>query len=508
MSTQPNANILWFLPTHGDGRYLGTTTGGREVNFNYLRQIAQAADQLGYFGVLLPTGRSCEDSWVVASAVAPWTERLRYLVAVRPGLQSPSVAARMTATLDRVSNGRLLINVVTGGDPVENKGDGIFLSHDERYEVTREFLNVYSDLLAGKTVNVEGKHIHIEDGRLLFQPVQSPRPPLYFGGSSDAGIDVAVDTVDKYLTWGEPPAQVAEKVNRVKAAAAARGRKLSFGIRLHVIVRETNAEAWKAADELIQHVTDETVATAQKIFSRMDSVGQQRMAELHGGRRDKLESSESVAGVGLVRGGAGTALLVTPKPSRRGSNIRMSASIPSSSGYPHLEEAYRFAELCSAAVTRTPTSRRSVSTPGRWRNHRQRISAAKQASTMSPSTVFRASVHRKAAGRRSDPVDVPLAIVPIWQLARVTGFVSARVLPVPSDVALAGWKPCCQANSSATSGSASGAPAPDFDRRQHASRSACQRSLADSSKLTDTTLQMVRNIPHLALIPLVILFDR
>ncbi len=131
----------------------------------------------------------------------------------------------MTATLDRVSNGRLLINVVTGGDPVENKGDGIFLSHDERYEVTREFLNVYSDLLAGKTVNVEGKHIRIEDGRLLFQPVQSPRPPLYFGGSSDAGIDVAVDTVDKYLTWGEPPAQVAEKVNRVKAAAAARGRK-------------------------------------------------------------------------------------------------------------------------------------------------------------------------------------------------------------------------------------------------------------------------------------------
>ena len=130
MSTQSNANILWFLPTHGDGRYLGTTTGGREVHFNYLRQIAQAADQLGYFGVLLPTGRSCEDSWVVASAVAPWTERLRYLVAVRPGLQSPSVAARMTATLDRVSNGRLLINVVTGGDPVENKGDGVFLNHD------------------------------------------------------------------------------------------------------------------------------------------------------------------------------------------------------------------------------------------------------------------------------------------------------------------------------------------------------------------------------------------
>jgi alkanesulfonate monooxygenase len=147
-----------------------TRQGGRDVNLSYLRQIAQAADQLGYFGVLLPTGRSCEDSWVVASALAPLTEQLRYLVAVRPGLQSPTVAARMTATLDRLSGGRLLINVVTGGDPVENKGDGIFLSHDERYEVTREFLAIYSELLAGHTVNYRGKHITIEDGRLLFPP--------------------------------------------------------------------------------------------------------------------------------------------------------------------------------------------------------------------------------------------------------------------------------------------------------------------------------------------------
>lgn len=343
-----DAKILWFLPTHGDGHYLGTTNGGRNVNFNYLRQIAQAADQLGYFGVLLPTGRSCEDSWVVASAVAPWTERLRYLVAVRPGLQSPSVAARMTATLDRITGGRLLVNVVTGGDPVENKGDGIFLAHDERYEVTREFLNVYGDLLAGKTVNVEGKHIRIEDGRLLFKPVQSPRPPLYFGGSSDAGIDVAVDTVDKYLTWGEPPAQVAEKVNRVKAVAEQRGRKLSFGLRVHVIVRETNAEAWNAADDLIKHVTDETVASAQKIFSRMDSVGQQRMLQLHGGRRDKLEISPNLwAGVGLVRGGAGTALVGDPQTVAARIKEYQDVGIDTFilSGYPHLEEAYRFAEL-------------------------------------------------------------------------------------------------------------------------------------------------------------------
>jgi alkanesulfonate monooxygenase len=350
MSATPaaKANVLWFLPTHGDGRYLGTQEGGRQIDFRYLRQIAQAADDLGYFGVLLPTGRSCEDSWVVASAVAPHTRRLRYLVAVRPGLQSPSVAARMTATLDRVTEGRLLINVVTGGDPNENKGDGIFLSHDERYQVTREFLLVYKDLLAGKTVNFSGKHINIEGGRVLFPPIQQPHPPLYFGGSSGAGTAIAAETIDKYLTWGEPPRAVAEKVNAVAMLAEARGRRLSFGIRLHVIVRETNEKAWAAANDLIRHVSDDAIAKAQAAFANMDSVGQRRMTELHGGRRDKLEISPNLwAGVGLVRGGAGTALVGDPPTVAARIREYMEVGIDTFilSGYPHLEEAYRFAEL-------------------------------------------------------------------------------------------------------------------------------------------------------------------
>jgi alkanesulfonate monooxygenase len=343
-----HANVLWFLPTHGDGRHLGTAIGARPVSFSYLRQIAQAADDLGYFGVLLPTGRSCEDSWVIASAVAPLTERLRYLVAVRPGLQSPTVAARMTSTLDRVSRGRLLINVVTGGDPLENKGDGIFLDHDERYEVTREFLAVYTALLMGQPVEFKGKHIRIEDGRLFFPSAQKPHPPFYFGGSSPAAIEVAAGTIDKYLTWGEPPAEVAEKIAPVAALAAQKGRNVSFGIRLHVIVRETNAEAWRAAEDLIRHVSDETIESAQSIFARMDSVGQKRMTQLHGGRRDKLEVSPNLwAGVGLVRGGAGTALVGDPPTVAERMKEYMALGIDTfiMSGYPHLEEAYRFAEL-------------------------------------------------------------------------------------------------------------------------------------------------------------------
>lgn len=346
--SQKGVNVLWFLPTHGDGRYLGTTIGGREVSPTYLKQVAQAADSLGFYGVLIPTGRSCEDSWLVASALAPQTKNLRYLVAVRPGLASPTLYARMTATLDRISEGRLLINIVTGGDPVENAGDGIFLNHDERYEVTNEFLEVYRRLLAGERVTYFGKHIRVEDGHLLFPPLQKPYPPLYFGGSSAAANDVAAEHVDKYLTWGEPPAAVAAKVREVKKLAEERGRKVSFGIRLHVIVRDTNEEAWAAADDMIRYLDDDTIAAAQKVFSRLDSVGQARMQALHGGRRDKLEVSPNLwAGVGLVRGGAGTALVGDGETvaARLQEYADLGIDTFILSGYPHLEEAYRVGEL-------------------------------------------------------------------------------------------------------------------------------------------------------------------
>ncbi|MBO9597246.1 MAG: FMNH2-dependent alkanesulfonate monooxygenase, partial [Cohnella sp.] len=306
--------MFWFIPTHGDGRYLGTATGARPVDRAYTQQVARAADTLGYSGVLLPTGSSCEDAWVVASSLIPVTERLKFLVAVRPGLMSPTLAARMASTFDRLSDGRLLINVVTGGDPVEQAGDGSFLNHGERYEVTSEFLDIWRKELSGETVNYEGNHLRVEGGKVLYPPVQKPYPPLYFGGSSAPAIDVAADHVDVYLTWGEKPADVAEKIEKVRQAAALRGRKLRFGIRLHVIVRETEQEAWAAAEQLIRYVDQDTIDAAQKVFARYDSEGQRRMSTLHGGSRAELEISPSLwAGVGLVRGGAGTALVGDPQ---------------------------------------------------------------------------------------------------------------------------------------------------------------------------------------------------
>lgn len=340
--------IYWFVPTHGDGRYLGTGESGRPLTHEYLSQVATAADQLGFYGVLIPTGKTCEDPWVTASSLIPLTKRLKFLIAVRPGIMSPTVAARMAASFDRFSKGRLLINVVAGGDPAENAGDGLFLSHESRYEATDEFLQVWRRELAGETVDFTGQHIRVQGGSIVFPPFGDTAPPVLFGGSSPKALEVAAKHTNVYLTWGEPPDQVAEKIAQVRALAKAEGRTVRFGIRLHVIVRETEEEAWSAADQLISRLDDQAIKQAQGNFAKMESVGQHRMAQLHGGDRNKLVVSPNLwAGPGLVRGGCGTALVGNPEQvaARMKEYAELGIEHFIFSGYPHLEEAYRVAEL-------------------------------------------------------------------------------------------------------------------------------------------------------------------
>ncbi len=295
---------------------------------------------------------------MLAASLIDVTRRLKFLVALRPGLVQPAQSARMAATFDRLSGGRLLVNLVTGGDPDELEGDGLFLPHGERYALSREFLTIWRELLArshrGESFDFDGTQLRVKGSKLLYPPVSRPYPPVFFGGSSPEAHELAAEQVDTYLTWGEPPAAVAEKVADIRARAARQGRELEFGIRLHVIVRETEDEAWRAAADLVSHLDEATVSAAQKKFAQMDSVGQRRMAALHQGRfnranvREGLEVAPNLwAGVGLVRGGAGTALVGNPE--QVAERIKEYAALGSNyfilSGYPHLEEAHRFAEL-------------------------------------------------------------------------------------------------------------------------------------------------------------------
>ena len=354
------AKFFWFLPTNGDSRSIvalshtathqSIPNGYRPASRRYLAEVARAADRLGFEGVLTPTGTFCEDAWLSAAALLSETERLKFLVAFRPGLVPPTLAAQQAATLQRFSDGRLLLNVVSGGEDAEQQRFGDWLDHDQRYARTAEFVKIVKDIWTHDSVDFDGDHYRIRDGRVSEPP--NPLPQLYFGGSSPAALPIAAQYMDSYLTWGERPADVAKKVADVKARAAKHGRTVKFGIRLHVIVRETEEEAWADADRLISRLDDEVVSKAQAAFARMDSEGQRRMAALHAGgakrSRADLEISPNLwAGVGLVRGGAGTALVGNPQ--QVAARIQEYADLGLEnfifSGYPHLEEAYRFAEL-------------------------------------------------------------------------------------------------------------------------------------------------------------------
>ena len=357
--------LHWFLPTTGDSRSdlshgdavgarpgLDGEPGQRRADLAYLGQVARAAEQSGFEAALTPTSSWCPDPWIVTAALTQQTERLKFLVAFRPAFLSPALAAQMAATYQRYFGDRLLINIVTGGDDVEQRRYGDFLPKAERYAQAGEFLGVLRGALAGGPVDFAGEHIRVEGAHV---PEPPPAPRLYFGGSSPEALAIAARHVDVYLTWGEPPAQVAEKLDRVREAAARAGRSLRFGIRLHVIARDTSEEAWAETERLLRGLDPAAIERVQEQLRAIGSEGQRRMLDLHGGRTDRLEVSPGLwAGVGLVRGGAGTALV--------GSHEEVADRIEEYhelgidefvlSGYPHLEEAYRFGEGVAPVLRR------------------------------------------------------------------------------------------------------------------------------------------------------------
>lgn len=343
----------WFLPTNGgDGRHVvggghgaDVVGGGRPASVAYLGQVARSAEQLGFEAALTPTGAWCEDAWITTAMLAPVTERLKFLVAFRPGLTSPTLAAQMAATYQNLTGGRLLLNVVTGGESSEQRAYGDFLDKDGRYARGGEFLEVVRRLWQGETVTYQGKHLRVEGATLASVPEVTPS--IYFGGSSPAAGEVAAEHADVYLTWGEPPAAVAEKIRWIRELADRRGREIRFGIRLHVIPRDTAEEAWAEADRLLAGIDEETIARVQAGLRRSESVGQQRMLDLNRGTKDGLEISPNLwAGVGLVRGGAGTALVGSYEEIADRIEEYRSVGIDEFvlSAYPHLEGAYWFGE--------------------------------------------------------------------------------------------------------------------------------------------------------------------
>jgi alkanesulfonate monooxygenase len=343
-----SVHVHWFLPTTGDSREIvgfGPTTGRRAPDIGYLGQVARAADQLGFEAVLTPTGTWCEDAWLTTAALSRDTRDLKFLVAFRPGLVSPTLAAQQASTFQRITDGRLLINIVTGGDADEQHRFGDWLDHDRRYDRTAEFITVMRGAWTGTPFDFHGDHYEVA-GATTVQP-PSPTPEIFFGGASPAAERVAACHADVYLTWGETPDQIADRLDRMRSLAAAADRTLRFGIRLHVISRDRAEDAWAVTDQMLEAMSDEVIALAQSQFTKAESVGQLRMSALHGGRRDNLVIAPNLwAGYGLVRSGAGTALVGSHEEvaDRIEEYHRLGIDHFILSGQPHLEEAYWFAE--------------------------------------------------------------------------------------------------------------------------------------------------------------------
>ncbi|NUR06776.1 MAG: LLM class flavin-dependent oxidoreductase [Nocardioidaceae bacterium] len=360
--------LHWFLPTTGDARGLvggghsvpqgvgrpvdgaGTANHFREADIDYLASIARTADHLGFEGVLTPTGTWCEDAWLVTSALIRETRNLKFLVAFRPGVTSPTLSAQMAAAFQRISNGRLLLNVVTGGEPTEQKRFGDHLDHASRYTRTDEFLSVVRGAWSGTPYDFDGVHYQVEGATIRGRI--DPLPDIYFGGSSAPAGPVAAKHADVYLTWGEPLDQVREKVDWIRGLAREQGREIRFGLRIHTLSRDTSEQAWQHAQWLLDGLDPRTIEQAQAALASSESVGQARMRALHGGRTSfasahDLEIAPNLwSGVGLVRGGAGTALVGSHEEvaDRLAEYHAIGIDEFVLSGYPHLEEAYWFAE--------------------------------------------------------------------------------------------------------------------------------------------------------------------
>jgi alkanesulfonate monooxygenase len=227
---------------------------GPAIDRDYLRAFARAHEEAGFDRVLIGYGSSQPDGLQVAAYAAAHTERLSFLIAHRPGFVAPTVAARAFATLDQLTQGRIAVHVISGGNDAEQRRDGDALGKEERYARTDEYLDVLDRAWrAHAPFDHRGTYYAVEDFVSEVHPFQQPRIPLYFGGASDTAIQVGARHADVFALWGEPLAETAEQIARVRAAAQAAGRETPPGISLSVrpILGDTDEQAWERAHRIL-----------------------------------------------------------------------------------------------------------------------------------------------------------------------------------------------------------------------------------------------------------------
>ncbi|MEE9275240.1 MAG: LLM class flavin-dependent oxidoreductase [bacterium] len=304
--------LAWYLSCDGDSAHLGTKLPEVMPGYDNFREIAQNAERSGFTTILVPTAQQSAhygpeaptwDSIVNATIVASATRTIKLLLAIRVGVIDPAICARILSSLDHLSGGRILFNVVTGGAPLASYGEE--LDHDARYRRTEEYLQVLEGLWTQEKFSFEGEHFRLRDAASYPKPVQKPRIPFYVAGSSEIARQIAVRRADYAVFWGENPGQVAERVRDMERRLSGTGRKLKYVTRFHIIARETEAEAFEAAQALLDRVDPEVAAHRGKVIARYESQGTR---DQQARTREEMAGPNLWTGLGRVRDGAAIAI--------------------------------------------------------------------------------------------------------------------------------------------------------------------------------------------------------
>ncbi|MGI9052606.1 MAG: LLM class flavin-dependent oxidoreductase [Ilumatobacteraceae bacterium] len=334
--------VAWFgALCDDDYEFLGQPDPALASSWPHCRDIVQTADRLGFDNVLLPSGYELGiDATAFGAAIATHTEQINLLLAVRMGELWVPQLARQLATIDQMSNGRLTINIISSDLPGEQ------LASAPRYQRTREWMAALRTLLDGERLDAEGEFVQLHLDPPRARTVSGRCPPMYFGGFSDDAKDVAAEHADVFLTWPDTIASVAATVDELGERAAGYDRRLGYGLRAHVIVRETEAEAKAAAQRLVSRLDDAEGAKIRGKSLDAASVGVQRQAALRESATDDGFVEDALwTGVGRARSGAGAAIVGAPDQVlaklRAYEDVGVTAFILS--GYPHQAEAELFA---------------------------------------------------------------------------------------------------------------------------------------------------------------------
>jgi alkanesulfonate monooxygenase len=326
--------FAWYAPTHGDAGIIGGKDDRLAWSPAYIDEIAVEAEQAGFDSILIPAGPSCADPFVTATHIALATTRIAPLIAVRTGSWLPTVAAKTAMTLDQLSGGRVKLNIVSGGSPIELAMDGDHESHDVRYRRTREYLQILRLLAEPEPATFSGEFFDIRGAS--FTPA-ARRPggiPLYLGGASDDALRIAAENADVYLMWGERVEDVEQQLVKARAFASETGRSIRHGMRINLIVRKSSDEAWAAADAMVASVDDAMREKAGRYIADSDSQGVARLQRLAG-----ESSRDSAYWTGMVpyRSGNSSALVGSPDEVAKSLQGYVDAGISEFifSAYPH-----------------------------------------------------------------------------------------------------------------------------------------------------------------------------